>query len=522
MVLAPGILIPEIQFLILLILAVIVAIVVKYIKLPYTIALVIAGILIGLMGIEEIELSRELIFFIFLPALLFEGSIHIDLDQLRGNAKIILTLAFLGLVLSAFIVGILIHELTNIPLVFSLLFGAMIMPTDPVSVLALFKKMGVSKELTTIVEGESLFNDGTGIVLFEVLLALALGEAQFNPIATLLNLGYVVLGGIGIGLILGYVAYGVLKHIDDHLIEVLITGILAYGTFIVAESIHVSGVMGVVAAGLFIGNRGTQFAMSPTTRISILTSWEIAAFIINSIIFLLIGVRIPLGNLYESAFLVLSAISAVVLARILSVYPLLSLLNLRSKIKIPLKWQHVINWGGLHGSIPIALFLGLNPEMPHWNEISVMVFGVVLFSLIVQGLTVEPLIKRLKIVTVRPEEVEYERIMARKISIQRARETVRKLYSRKEIPYNVYRELKDLYEKEADELKTLTSKKLEKERVLREKQLKIAKRKILDAQKSSVLESMRKGLISEDVASELIRDLDSEIDSLREWKDSRE
>jgi len=145
-----------------------------------------------------------------------------------------------------------------------------------------------------------------------------------------------------------------------------------------------------------------------------------------------------------------------------------------------------------------------------------MVFGVVLFSLIVQGLTVEPLIKRLKIVTARPEEVEYEKIMARKISIQRARETVKKLYGRKEIPYNVYQELKDLYEKEADELKTLVSKKLEKEEVLREKQLKIAKRKILNAQKSSILESLRKGLISEEVASELVQDLDSEIDSLME------
>ena len=516
MVLAPEILIPEIQFLILLILAVIVAIIVKYIKLPYTIALVLAGILVGLTGIEEIELSRELIFFIFLPILLFEGSIHIDLNQLRENAKIILILAFLGLVLSTFIVGILIHELTNIPLIFSVLFGAMIMPTDPVSVLALFKKMGISKELTTIVEGESLFNDGAGVVLFEVLLALALGEVEFNLIATLLNFGYVVIGGIGIGLILGYVAYGVLKHIDDHLIEVLITGILAYGTFIVAESIHASGVMGVVAAGLFIGNRGTQFAMSPTTRISILTSWEIAAFIVNSVIFILMGIAIPLSNLYNNASLVLLAISAVVLARTLSIYPLTTLLNLRSRSKISLNWQHVINWGGLHGSIPIALFLGLNPKMPHWNEISVMVFGVVLFSLIVQGLTVGPLIKRLRIIAVKPEEVEYEKIMARKISIQRARETVKELYNRKEIPHKLYTELKNRYEKEADELKTLASKKLENEGVLREKQLKIAKRKILNAQKSSVLESLRKGLISEDVASELIQDLDSEIDSLRE------
>ncbi len=514
MVLASGILIPETQFLILLILAVIVSIIVKYIKLPYTIALVLVGLLVGLAGIEEIELSRELIFFVFLPALLFEGSIHIDLDQLRKNAKIILILSFFGLVLSTFIVGILIHKLTHIPLIFSVLFGAMVMPTDPVSVLALFKKLGVSKELTTIVEGESLFNDGAGIVIFEVLLALAVEKAHFNLIETLLDFGYVVIGGLGIGLILGYVAYGVLKHIDDHLIEILITGILAYGTFIVAESIHASGVMGVVVAGLFIGNRGTQFAMSPTTRISILTTWEIAAFIVNSVIFLLIGIRIPLGNLYESAFLVLAAIFAVVLARVLSVYPLVLLSNLKSKRKISGSWQHVINWGGLHGSIPIALFLGLKPDMAHIDEISIMVFGVVLFSLIIQALTIEPLIKRLKIITINPHEIEYEKIMAKKISNQRARETVKELYARKEIPHELYHELKDLYEKEADELKVLASKKLEKEEDLREKQLNIAKRKILIAQKSSILESLRRGLVSEEVASELVQDLDSEIDSL--------
>jgi CPA1 family monovalent cation:H+ antiporter len=516
MVLSPQILIPEIQFLVLLILAVIVAIVVKYIRLPYTIALVLVGILVGLAGIEEIELSKELIFYIFLPVLLFEGSIHIDFDRLRDNLKVISLLAFIGLTLSTFIVGVLINELTGIPLIFSVLFGAMIMPTDPVSVLALFKKMGVSKELTTIVEGESLFNDGTGVVLFEVLLALALGEAEFNLIVTFMGFGFVVVGGLGVGLILGYVAYGVLKHVDDHLIEVLITGILAYGTFIVAESVHASGVMGVVAAGLFIGNRGTEFAMSPTTRISILTSWEIAAFIVNSVIFLLLGVAIPVMRLYENGFLVLSAILAVVLARILSVYPLISLFNLGSRDRIPLKWQHVINWGGLHGSIPVALFLGLGSGMLYWNDISVMVFGVVLFSLIVQGLTVEPLIKRLGVLAVKPEEREYEKIMAKKISIQRARETVKELYDRKEIPQKVHQELRDFYEREAGELKTLASKKLEKQEILREKQLKIAKRKILNAQKSSILESLRRGLISEEVASELMRDLDSEIDGLLE------
>lgn len=507
-----GILVPEIQFLVLLIVAVIVAIVVKYVRLPYTIALLVVGILFGLTSIEEIELSQDLIFYIFLPVLLFEGSIHIDVDELRDNAKIILILAFIGLVLSTLLVGVIISEFTSMPLVFSVLFGAMIMPTDPVSVLALFKKLGVSKKLTTIVEGESLFNDGAGVVVFSVLLALATGSAEFNLVSTLIDFFYVVVGGLGIGLVLGYFAYGVLKHVDDHLIEILVTGILAYGSFIAAEQIGVSGVMGVVAAGLFIGNRGTEFAMSAKTRIAILTSWELAAFIINSVIFILMGIRIPLLSVYENINIVVVAVGAVVLARSLSVYPLIGLFNTKTRDRIPLSWQHVVNWGGLHGSIPIALMLGL-PAIAYRAELSAMVFGVVLFSLIFQGLSVEPLIRRLGIIAVSEEEKEYERVMAKKILNQRANETLKQLYERKEIPNKLYLEFKDLYDREAEELREKASQRLESGELL-EKQRSIARRKILVAQKSSVFESLRKGLISEEVASELMDELDSEMDSL--------
>ncbi len=515
MVVESQILVPEIQFIILLIISVIVAIAVKYVNLPYTIALLIVGMLVGLTGIEEIELSKGLIFFIFLPALLFEGSIHIDLNKLRDNAKIITILAFIGLTASVFIVGIIINEFTGIPLLPAVLFGAMIMPTDPVSVLALFKKLGVPKKLTTIVEGESLFNDGVGVVLFSVILALVSGEAEFNLVGTLINFSYVILGGLGIGLVSGYFAYGILKQLDDHLIEILITGILAYGTFIVAELIHASGVMGVVVAGLFIGNRGTEFAMSPKTRITILSSWELVVFIINSVIFLLMGIRIPVGLLLDNLQLVLIAICAVVFARAFCAYSLIGLFNIKSRKKISLGWQHVINWGGLHGSIPIALVLGL-PVIEYGNELSIMVFGVVVFSLIFQGLTIEPLVKKLKIITSSPQEVEYEKIIAKKISIQKASDTLKELYRKKEIPSGLYSEFKEVYEKEAEYLKRLASEKLEMESVLLDKQRMIAKNKILTAQKSSVLESMRRGIISDEVAVELISELDSEIDALSE------
>jgi monovalent cation:H+ antiporter, CPA1 family len=507
----------EVQFLVLLLIAVIVAIAVKYVRLPYTIALVLVGMVVGYTGIEEIELSKDLILFIFLPVLLFEGAIHIDIDRLRENGKLILFLSFIGLAIGTFSVGVMINYLTGIPILYAALFGAMIMPTDPVSVLALFKKMGVSPKLTNIVEGESLFNDGTGIVLFQVILSMILDASGLDIGGTLMSLGYVVLAGFGIGLVVGYVAYGLLKRIDDHLIEVIITGILAYGSFILAESGHASGVMAVVAAGLLIGNKGTQFAMSPTTRVSILTFWEIAAFIVNSIIFLLIGIRIPVSVLLQNANMVLIAIAVVVFARVLSTYPLISLFNLRSKKseRISWNWQHVINWGGLHGSIPIALALGL-PEIQYRPELLAMVFGVVLFSLVGQGLTIEPLIKRLKVAVVAEGEIAYEKLMTRKMVSKEALDTVKEMHERKEIPTKLYKELEEKYAKESTDLKDEISVMLEKEGSveLLKKQKLIAERKITNAKKKTVAEALQKGMISDDSASELLAEIDDESEKM--------
>ncbi|MEA3255814.1 MAG: Na+/H+ antiporter [Candidatus Altiarchaeota archaeon] len=501
-------------FIFLLLIAVLVAIAVKYIRLPYTIALVLCGAVIGVSGvewIEGIELSEELILFIFLPALLFEGAIHMDFDKLKENSKVILVLAVVGLTLGIFIVGYLLHYFTGIDFIYCLLFGAMIMPTDPVSVLALFKKLGVPKRLSMIVEGESLFNDGTGIVIFGVILGMINTHSKFDVSSTVITFLMVVLGGLLIGFITGYAVYRVLRKIDDHLIEVVLTGILAYGTFLVCESLHVSGVMGVVAAGLLIGNRGTVFAMSPTTRIAIQDSWELMAFIINSLIFLMIGIYISKWDILLHMDLIALAIAIVVITRAITVYPLIAVINLKVRNKIPASWMHVINLGGIHGSIPIALLLSLS-EIPHLEELSFMVFGVVLFSLVVQGLSIEPLINWLRLSRTRPETARYMGLITRKISTQQALNELKAMRDNKEVPLQVYHKLRKEYEDGLSKLAGEIKKLIEEYPEIEKGQTRYARKRMLLARKSSIQHSIMKGITTGETAAELIQEIDAELE----------
>ena len=514
------ILLSEVQFLELLLIAILVAIAVKYIRLPYTIALVLCGLVISLVGFKGISLSEELIMLIFLPPLIFEGAIHIDLETLKENLLIILTLAFLGLIAAIIITGFLMYYLVSIPLLIALLFGAMIMPTDPVSVLAMFKKLGVSKRLSTIIEGESLFNDGTGVVLFTVILSI-IETQKFSIILTIFDFLRVVILGLGIGFITGYAAYRILRHIDDHLIEVVLTGILAYGTFIICEHFHVSGVMGVLAAGLLIGNKGRVFAMSPKTRVAIQETWELVAFIINSLIFLMIGTQIPIGEIATHISLVLVSIFVVVLARAISVYLPLLILNLKLQKKVPLTWIHVINWSGLHGSIPIALLLSLHesqiPEIKaHLDELYFMVFGVVLFSLVFQGLSMEFLIKKLRLIERKQEFEKYDRLLAEKIAIQQALNELKAIRDRREIPAVLYDELEKDLKHELDETAKNVEELITKYPEIKEKQMIYAKKRMLLAKKAAIHGLMIKGMISEDLANEIIKEIDSKLDEMTE------
>jgi len=501
----------EIQFLTLLTVAASIAVAVKYVRLPYTIALVIGGLLVSLSSVGPYHLTEELILFIFLPPLLFEGAIHFELTGLRRNMRTIGALAFPGLILSGFLAGLFIQQLTGLPVAVALLVGVMITPTDPISVLALFKKLGVSKRLSMIVEGESVFNDGTGIVLYSVLTGIVT-SGTVDISASILLFLKVVIGGLLVGLVLGYLAFLILKGLDDHVLEVLITMILAFGAFVLAEhNLHVSGVMAVVAAGVLVGNQGISQAMSPTTRLAIKNFWEIAAFIINSLIFLMIGTQIHIFDLWAIWPTILGGFAAVTLARAAAAYPILYMLNLGGE-RLPARWFHVINWGGIHGSIPVALALGL-PFIPQRTFIVNLVFGVVFLSLVLQGLTMSPLVRLLGLNGRMEEEKLYEQAVARSMVLRRALGELEEKLEAGRLSRAIHDRLSSELESEMGKIEK------EMEELEANPQVQMAwenrtRHASLMLQKSTLNDLMVQGELSHDSAEELMREVDEALEKI--------
>ena len=276
----------------------------------------------------------------------------------------------------------------------ALLFGALIAATDPVSVVSLFHRLGVSERLTTLVDAESLFNDGVAAVLFAVVLAVVVDGHAFTAGWAAGMFLWMSAGGLAVGLVVGYGASLIHRRLDDHLIEITLSTIVAYGSFLLAQRLGMSGVVACVTAAIVLGNLGRRRTMNPVTRVTMNTVWEYAAFVANSLIFLLIGLSIHLSLIADHAWLVLVAFVVVVLARAVVVYGY----GLVSRLfggGLPLRWQHVLVWGGLRGTIALALVLSVPATVSGRAVLEVLTFGVVLLSLLVQGLTMPPLTRRL-------------------------------------------------------------------------------------------------------------------------------
>jgi len=379
----------------LLLIAAIVAMVARLLKIPYTVGLVLAGIALAFLPfIPDINLTKDLIFTIFLPPLIYEAALYIRWPELRRDLPVILTLATVGVLVSGAVTAAGMHYLAQWEWQSAILFGILIAATDPVSVIATFKEARVHGRLRLLVEAESLFNDSAAAIAFSIALAFAMG-GSITALGTLQSLVVTILGGIICGAL---VAGGVLflaGRTDDHLVEITLTTVAAYGSFLLAEHFHVSGVLASLVAGLLTGNIGSLGSITDKGRDAVESFWEFIAFAVNSLIFMLIGIREANQDFTNFIIPILLAIVIVLVGRAIAVYPL-SILFSRSGLKIQTSHQHILFWGGLRGALALALALGLPPEIAHREMIITVSFGVVAFSIVVQGMTVIPLLRKLK------------------------------------------------------------------------------------------------------------------------------
>lgn len=374
----------------LMLIAALVAIVTRRLRLPYSVGLVAAGLALTLLPFApQITLTKNLLFTVLLPPLIFEAALSLDWDQLRRDFVLVIVLATVGVVLSASISTLGMHYFADWPWVASLLFGSLISATDPVSVIAIFKSTRLQGRLLTLVESESLFNDGTAAVLFAICLSAAEGRS-LTPLGVAAHLAITIAGSVACGAVVAYGALLLAGRTDDHLVELTFTTIAAYGSFLLAEDLQLSGVLATLVAGLILGN--VHRGMSERGRESVQAFWEYAAFVVNSFVFLLIGIRVGVEHFLGGWRTVVIAILVVLISRAVAVYPCCAVF-VRSHLRVKMRHQHILFWGGLRGALALALALALPPEVPERAGVVSVSFAVVAFSIFVQGLTIKPLLR---------------------------------------------------------------------------------------------------------------------------------
>lgn len=488
----------------LILIALFVSVVAKRFRMPYTVGLVIIGLGLTFFSSRDVEISPEIIMGIFVPPLLFEASFHIRFEDLRRDFGLIMMLAIPGVILTTGLVGFAIQWGTGVALSTALVFGALIAATDPVAVVALFKQLGVPKRLQILLEGESLFNDGTAIVMFGLMLDIAV-KGEFVLTESLVDFVRVAGGGVFVGVILGFIASQAIRRINDPLVETAITTILAFGAYLVAENMHVSGVLAVVMAGIVSGNVGPR-GMSPTTRIVVNNFWEYGAFLANSLIFLLIGLTTDLQILLNNWQAIGVAILAILGARAVSIYGF----SFFAK-DVQHKWKHILYWGGLRGAIVLALALSLPIDFPERERLLAMAFGVVLFTLLVQGFSMDTLVKKLDLVKRTESQIQYERRHARFVSNRAAFEHLEKMSKEGLLSDHIWQHMKSIFQKREafliDALKDI----LANNPLVEIEELDNARIEALRVQRAALSNLFREGIISEDIHEELIGEVDQAI-----------
>ncbi len=494
-----------------------VAIAVQRLAVPYTVALVFTGLGLGLLhAFQAPHLTKALLFNVFLPGLLFEAAFHIEFKQFWRNRLTIHSLALPGVVAAIALTALILtpvanglHFVENFTWKHALVFGAIISASDPIAVVAIFKNLGVPKRLSVLLEGESLLNDGVAIVFFTLSLALVAGTVVT---AGGLVFDFIKIVGIGalIGAGVGLVVSQVIRQVDDPMIEITLTTIAAYASFLAAEHFHYSGVIATVSAGMLCGNYGARVGMSPSTRIAVESFWEYVAFALNSIVFLLIGLEVDFQGLLATWQAILVAYLVVTGGRALVIFGASSLLR-RTRERIPWAWSVILTWGGLRGGLPMVLVLSLPKDFPHRELLVSMTFGVVIVSILVHGLTMSPLLWWLGIVRGRQERAAYELTRGKLHAAHAALEEIDRMshvhFTNPEVLASLRRDYEQKVERDSAALSELHMEKQE----LQAEESQWARRHLLLVEKGVVIDAFHRGLLSQAVQEKLLADIDAQL-----------
>ena len=514
----------ESSFILLFAIATGVAILVRHLRVPYTVALVVVGLSLGgLHLVQAPHLTKELLFAVFLPGLLFHAAFNLNAREFWTNKLAISSLAVPGVVVGIVLTGLIVTgviQLLGLDAAFSwkygLVFGALVAATDPIAVVSLFRDLNAPARLRVLVEGESLLNDGTSIVLLTLILAFVAGVAT-SPSALLVRFVTIVGGGAIVGAVIGYAASRVFQRVDDAMIEIAVTTIAAYGSFVIGEQLHYSGVIATVTAGMICGNYGRRIGMSASTQLAVQSFWEYIAFALNSVIFLLIGFEVSPLSLVASWAVIAIAFIAVLVGRAMVILGTTLLLR-RTSERIPVAWGAALTWGGLRGALSMVLALALAPEFPERPLLVTMTFGVAIASILIQGISMPVVLRWLGLVSTDTGRVAYDVAQGRLQLAAAGAAEVERMRSAHAAAPDLLDSLKQHYVEREDrareQLKTLHR----EQQAVSDQAATEAVEHMLMVEKSELNERVREGLLSRDAFASLAADVDARLVHLREGR----
>jgi CPA1 family monovalent cation:H+ antiporter len=484
----------------------------RRLRVHYNIALVLAGVALGASRlVQPMALDAAIVLQVFLPILLFQAAISTDVRRLRENLAPVVLLSVPGMLVTVFVAGALLRHGLGLDWPRALLLGAVLAATDTIAVIATFSKVRAPARLATIVENESLFNDGTALVAFSLLLSLV-QRGRFDPQQGALELAWVTAVGLAAGVALGWLASLAARYTEDHLMEILLTVVATYAAASVAESLQASPILAVVAAGLTVGTVGWG-VLTPTGKVAIRSFWETAAFGVNSVVFLIIGLQVELPALRAALPSIGWGLLALTLGRAAAVYPLLGLLRVHGT-PVPLAWQHLLVWGNLKGSLSMALVLSLPAALEGGELMRAVVFGCALVTLTVQGLTLAPVARALGLGRAGPAERRLEQEQGRLLAARAAQAELERLQRLGLVPSGVFQRLRAAYQgaiaRAERQLRDLLFVHADEEA----QQVQGVRRRLLTVERSALRDAGNAGILSEETAGELAAEIDRELAEL--------